>query len=94
MKARAYVGGKPIELDRMTNPGSAILEVELNDGRTVQLCVNKDGGICLRGWGNIPATVGNSNSIVLTCELKYEEPTTCDRCYNQFEKCDCITLRE
>lgn len=59
MEARAYVHGKALPLSGVSNPGSVILEVELPDGRTVQMRVTDEGEVNLRAWGNIPEKVGN-----------------------------------
>jgi hypothetical protein len=74
IKARAYVRGKVVELPDLNNIGSVILEVELDDGRTVQLSVGIEGRIHLRAWGNIPAKVGNADSVHLTAIVPFEEP--------------------
>ena len=86
MKVRAYVMGRAIELEGVNNP---TLEVEFDDGRTVQLVVNDDGGILLRGWGNIPSKLGNSNSVQMYCDLQYQEPKTCHICWGPIAECNC-----
>lgn len=87
MKARTYVQGQPIPIE-VNQPagtaGTAVLEVELDDGRTVQLSVDEAGVILLRGWGNIPATVGNGNTVELTCQVNPQKQTHCPICYNPF----------
>jgi hypothetical protein len=49
-----------------------VLDVELQDGRTVQLIVNGDGSIDLRGWGNIPIKLGNDNRLNFRADLVFE----------------------
>ena len=91
MKARAYVMGRAIDIPNISNPQSIILEVELDDGRTVQLSVSDTGHIWLRGWGNIPAKVGNGTVVTMDCELPHEDPTTCGICYSKLEEgCTCV----
>lgn len=52
MKTKIHVQGRPaIEVDQ---PGTVTVEVELDDGRTVQLSVDETGVILLRSWTNIP----------------------------------------
>jgi hypothetical protein len=89
MKARAYVMGRAVPLEGVRNPGSTILEVELDDGRTVQLCVDVEGHIHLRAWGNIPAKVGNSTQASFDCQLNLEEQTSCPTCYGRLGECNC-----
>lgn len=73
-KVRAYVCGKAVPIEGVTNMGSTILEVELHDGRTVQMVVRLDGTIHIRGWGNVPAKVLNCNSVEVTCILPFQTP--------------------
>jgi len=88
-KVRAYVSGETVPLLGLNNPGGTILEVELPDGRTVQLTVHNDGGVMVRGWGNIPGKVGNSNSLTLNAMVPPEAPSTCEKCHNKFAMCGC-----
>jgi len=82
MKARTYVQGRPIPIEVNQPPGSVVLEAELDDGRTVQLSVNETGVVLLRGWGNIPATIGNSSTVELLCQIHPQKQTHCPVCYN------------
>jgi hypothetical protein len=86
VKAVTYINGqqKTIEVQDHT----AVLEVELSDGRTIQLTFNEDGVVFLRGWGNIPAKLGNGNSMTFRAQLQFEEQTTCPVCYDRLERCD------
>lgn len=89
MKARAYVMGRAVPLEGIANGASTILEVELDDGRTVQLVVDCGGRIGLRAWGNIPAKVGNSTQAGFECHLNFDEQTTCPTCYGKVGECNC-----
>jgi hypothetical protein len=82
MIARTYVAGRASNVS--TNPYSAVLEAELSDGRTVQMSVYENGDIHVRGWGNIPAKVGNQNAVSLTCKLQLEAQTTCPVCFQTY----------
>lgn len=95
MIARTYVMGQPKFIE-VNDPHSAVIEIELDDGRTVQLVVNKDGTIYLRGWGNIPGKVGNSNKVEFVCELNKEPQTHCHICYNELKEKDrcCGLMKE
>ena len=77
MHAKMY-GGDEIDLTRhirgFGENAYAIFEAELDDGRTVQLSVHNNGRVFLRGWGNIPKLVGNSNTLELTAVLAPEPP--------------------
>lgn len=89
MQIRAYVGGKAVPLPNASNPSSAVLEVELPDGRTVQFGVDDNGHVSVRGWGNVPAKVGNSASLMLSATVIAEAPTHCATCYNKLALCGC-----
>lgn len=85
MDARSYIMGRPqsVPVNRHAAGANVVLEVELADGRTVQLCVNHTGDIHVRGWGNVPQSVGNMNQVEFSCKLVWEEQTTCRMCgYN------------
>lgn len=91
-QVRAYVGGVATPIEGVANPGSVIFEVELEDGRTVQFRVDKDGYVNVRGWGNIAAKVGNRNILELHAFVPHEEPFTCEVCYARLDArlaCDC-----
>ena len=76
-EVRAYVGGRPISLpEALGNPGSAVLEVELEDGRTVQLVVSGEGDVHLRAWGNVPAKIGNMDRTSFSAHVQFEEQNT------------------
>jgi len=94
MKTRIYTRGRPISIE--LNQPTAVLEVELDDGRTVQLNVDKAGAIFLRGWGNIPAKVGNDSTVELICQINPQKPTHCFTCHNSFDAKDrcCGRMRE
>ena len=64
------------------SPMHAVVEVILDDNRTVQLVVSKDGKITLRAWGNTPMLLGNGESTSFTAILPYEQPT-CDEYGNR-----------
>jgi hypothetical protein len=85
MLARAYVHGKALPLLGVRNPGSVVLEVELDDGRTVQMAVEDNGRIFLRGWGNTPALLGNANAVEFRCQLAPEEQTHCPFTFDRVE---------
>lgn len=87
MKLVCYKYGHRYLLDEFNR--GAIVEVEMNDGRTIQLCVDEDGEVNLRGWGNIPGKVGNWSRMNFTAQLLSEVPTHCDICYNHLEECKC-----
>ncbi len=75
-EVRAYVSGRRVVLpEALGNPGSAVLEVELEDGRTVQLAVSGDGEIFLRAWGNMPQKLGNMNRTGFSAHVEFEEQT-------------------
>jgi len=67
MKARIYNHGSPHDLsDKVSGFGehqSACFEVELDDGRTLQLVVYGTGRYYMRGWGNIPKLVNNMDDL-------------------------------
>lgn len=88
MKTRAYVMGRPVPIEGINNPGSVILEVEMEDGRTVQLAVYRTGQIDLRAWGNIAAKVGNMAQVDMHCTVVPQEQTTCEICYHRLP-CNC-----
>ena len=88
MKTRTYIHGRAVPLE-LNNPGSTILEVEMDDGRTVQLVVNDTGHIGLRAWANIPINVGNATQATFECLLQFEEQTFCGTCYNRLGDCIC-----
>ena len=87
MRISHYVMGKAIALAETT---SAIVEIELVDGRTVQLVVRPDGEIDLRGWGNIPASLGNSTCVGFHCQLDWKQATCCETCYGRLGRCGCV----
>ena len=89
MKAFAYVHGKPLPLQGVSNPGSIVLEVVLDDDRTVQLVVRDNGEIQVRGWGNTPILLGNGNQVEFMCRLAHEEQTYCPRSYTPIKDCKC-----
>lgn len=88
IRIKRYYMGKPIDVCQESH--SALIEAVLPDGRTVQLAVRPDGEIDLRAWGNVPALVGNSNSIGFHCKLEREDATTCSGCHHKFEECGCV----
>ena len=89
IKAGAYKAGRKIPLGDIANPGSAILEVELGDHRTVQLVVREDGTVSLRGWGNKPMKMGNSTQMEFSAVLQKQGPVFCEGCFNPLERCEC-----
>lgn len=78
-----------IPVNTHANGANAVIEVELNDGRTVQLYINEEGDFCIRGWGNVPAKIGNMNRITLACHIEHEPQTTCSICYGRLGGCTC-----
>jgi hypothetical protein len=74
---RSYDMGtaQPIDRKHYSPEHSAIIEVELEDGRTVQLTVTTNGEVYFRGWGNIPARLGNIARFAFNCEIPVEEAT-------------------
>ena len=83
-EVRAYVSGNPIVLhEALGNSDSVVLEVELEDGRTVQLVVSGDGRVDLRAWGNVPAKLGNdyltSFDAVIPFQRQTHDPITYER---------------
>ena len=89
IQVRAYKGGVATPIENVANPHSVVLEVEFPDGRTVQLSVEDTGGVNLRGWGNIPAKVGNGTKLSLAGVVNPQEQTTCPVCYHRLGKCGC-----
>jgi hypothetical protein len=81
MRVAAYVNGSHLPIRGVANRDSVILEVTLDDSRTVQLDVRGDGVVQLRGWGNNPAKVGNWNTLNLTTQINKQEQTHCEVCY-------------
>ena len=78
-EVRAYVGGakRVLPLHGVSNAYGTVLEVVLEDDRTVQFSVNGDGAIMLRGWGNVPMLLGNAAQVSVVLNLSPENPT-CD----------------
>lgn len=72
---RSWVMGKPVVHDTRPDREGICAEVVFDDGRTVQIVVSSDGHISLRGWGNVPAKLGNANALSLYCSLPREEQT-------------------
>lgn len=70
------------------------------DGRTLQVVFHEEGRIYIRGWGNIPGKVGNMNKFGAHGSIAFEEPDTCDICYNQLDhsndnqRCHCNDIPE
>lgn len=95
MKLRAYKAGSATDISDLTNRLDAVVEVELPDGRTVQLAVDDIGRINLRAWGNTPCKVGNDASISLHMILPFQEQTTCEKCtypkehLDPYKRCMC-----
>ena len=92
MEVAAYKSGVRIPIDNVANRDSVVLEVKLDDGRTIQLTFDTEGMFYLRGWGNIPARLGNSNKVVFQAAVQYEEATHCEVCFCPLEgprKCTC-----
>ena len=85
MKVSAYKMGTRVSILDIDNPGSAILEVTLDDGRTVQLVVESTGLVFLRGWGNVPAKLGNCNLMGFSAQLQKEKQTHCEKCYGKLD---------
>lgn len=86
-EVRAYVHGRPVALPRaLGNLGSAVLEVELEDGRTVQLVVSGNGDVHLRAWGNVPAKIGNMNRTGFSARVEFEEQTTDPVTYERLDR--------
>lgn len=84
MKLRSYVGGAAVDLSQHVQHHAAVVEVELDDHRTVQLVVDRAGSIHLRAWGNTPMLLGNWNKVGMDAELAYE-PATCDEYGNRLK---------
>lgn len=94
MKLAAYKAGARVPILDVTNPDSVVLEVVLDDDRTVQIAVSNKGLVSLRGWGNVPAKVGNWNKLEFTAELQKEDANHCEKCYCPLTgsariKCNC-----
>lgn len=87
MKAVSYIGGIPKQIP--INHCGAVLEVQLQDGRTVQLSVGDDGLVNLRAWGNVPAKVVNGDQAGASFKLAFEPQTSCPTCYDRLNKCLC-----
>jgi hypothetical protein len=75
MIIRTYRSGSPSEQHYDDNQ-SGLVEIVLKDGRTLQVSLSMNGDVFIRGWGNIPATLGNWNKLELTTNLQFEKPTT------------------
>lgn len=80
MRIAIYKQGHKTTVDNSSD-NSAIVEVVLDDDRTVQLSVQNDGSVFLRGWGNVPAKVGNWNRLNLAAKIEKEAATTCEVCH-------------
>jgi len=76
---------KPVE----TNLRGAVLEVELDDGCTVQMSVGEDGKVAVRAWGNVPGKVANMDQASAYFLLMPEVQTTCPVCYGPIGECEC-----
>lgn len=50
------------------------MQIEMEDGRTVQVFFNSDGRVHVRGWGNKPITLGNLDRTSFVALIPYEEP--------------------
>lgn len=79
MKVTAYKWGVRHDItEEVVTHGAAgaasVIEVQLADGRTVQLVVESDGSVRVRGWGNKPALVGNMENTSFTATIPTQEP--------------------
>jgi hypothetical protein len=78
MKARIYGMGGPTDLtDKVRGFGgnsSATFEVELDDGRTLQLTVYETGRYYMRGWGNVPKLLNNMDDLNVAGVLAHKPP--------------------
>ena len=100
MKAQAHVMGTSVDLSNIINDHEFIsLEIELDDGRTVKIRVNNDGGIDVQGWSSRQAQVETSHparigpcaspAVRFRCQLLYEDPTPCATCRERPWDCIC-----
>jgi len=48
-----------------------------------------DMEIEMRGWGNVPARVGNDTNFYLQTTIGAQVATTCETCYSRLGECSC-----
>lgn len=72
---KIWRAGTPVEVARLAPDEPIVLTISMHDDRTVQLVVDPDGDIELRGWGNDPLRMGNMESLYLDTYLPASEPT-------------------
>ena len=90
MLLKIYDGGKVVDnyewpTVRGSLPGSGLIEMQAADGRTLQVVFDEEGRVHIRGWGNIPGKVGNMDRFSVHGSVAFEEPDTCDICFNRLE---------
>jgi hypothetical protein len=88
MIIRSYDAGSAAT-DAFVSSNRATVELITRDGRTAQVSFWEDGRLSMRAWGNVPAKLGNSNKTAMECFVPIEEPSSCEYCYWQLEKCTC-----
>ncbi len=73
-----------------------IIEFQAYNGVTLQVIVtpNSDGslGVRLRGWGNKPMRLGNSNKFTLNATINPQEQDSCEVCGSRLGTCGCETV--
>ncbi|HJS82296.1 MAG TPA: hypothetical protein VJ742_05615 [Nitrososphaera sp.] len=85
---KTYIQGNPTVV-QADNLGGCV-EVVLNDGRTAQMYFTEDGKLSVRAWGNIPASLGNSNKTSFRCVVYPETKTHCAICFSKLNECSHI----
>ena len=70
-----------------------IISVENFCGITCQVVFENDYHgdmvVRLRGWGNLPASVGNMHNTCFTATIPMQTATTCEKCGAGIGKCSC-----
>lgn len=85
----------PEAVQHNANGDQVILEVRNQLDQTCEIVFkNNEHGdltICLRGWGNKPAKLGNMERTSFQATIPTEVPNTCDTCYGRLGDCSCAT---
>ena len=83
----------PQAVQHNANGDTVVLEIRNYSDQTVQLVVENDKygdmRVRLRGWGNMPAKLGNWDRTSFEASIPTESPTHCEKCYCHLDTCTC-----
>lgn len=79
MRLVVYEWGNPREVP-IQQEHAAVINLIMPDNRTVQVVVSSSGEVELRGWGNMPAFVGNMNVLGFRAHLQAQPQTHDEHC--------------